>query len=510
MRLFPYLVSTTAGIACIGGLGAAIAASEAPPGLRELLFPVSRIIGDERRLTTHLEQAAIDNGRVSLAQLVSHGRALFDAAFTEADGACRPAQNGTFPPAARAPRTAPENFNRISGPDADSCSGCHNKPRSGGGGDNVANVFVLGQRFSFFNDPTQPDENGVPAPMTLHGAADERNTLGMFGSGAIEMLAREMTAELHDARNLAIKHAIKGGAAVTAPLNAKGVSFGSLTAHPDGHVDTAGVRGVDADLVIRPFHQKGVVVSLRQFTNNAYFHHHGLQPVERFGMNTDSDRDGVVNELSIGDITASTIYQAQLGVPGQVIPRDARIAAAIRQGEQVFGKVGCAGCHRPELTLESPLYSEPNPYNPPFNLRPEEGKRPFQFDLTREGELPRLERAGGRVVVRAFTDLKRHELGNDPLINNERVVQNGVPTSVFLTKKLWGFASEPHYLHNGRATRIAQAIGAHGGEAQGAREAFLAQSAADRAAVVEFLKSLQVLPAGTRSLVVDEYGRPRE
>ena len=31
----------------------------------------------------------------------------------------------------------------------------------------------------------------------------------------------------------------------------------------------------------------------------------------------------------------------------------------------------------------------------------------------------------------------------------------------------------------------------------------------ERDAVIEFLKSLQVLPPGTRSLVVDEHGRPR-
>jgi hypothetical protein len=31
----------------------------------------------------------------------------------------------------------------------------------------------------------------------------------------------------------------------------------------------------------------------------------------------------------------------------------------------------------------------------------------------------------------------------------------------------------------------------------------------DRDAVIEFLKSLQVLPPGARSLVVDERGRPR-
>jgi len=79
-------------------------------------------------------------------------------------------------------------------------------------------------------------------------------------------------------------------------------------------------------------------------------------------------------------------------------------------------------------------------------------------------------------MVRAFTDLKRHDMGNDPRINNERLIQNGVPTSVFITKKLWGFASEAPFLHNGCATLIGDAIDAHGGEAQASRDAPRARS----------------------------------
>ena len=473
------------------------------------LFPVSEQIGDERLLTRHVDQRLIDQGQISLSQLFAHGKHLFDTAFTEADGVCRPNQSGVFPPGPRTPRRGVDSFNRISGPDADSCAGCHNKPRSGGGGDNVANVFVLGQRFSFFDDATQDDENGLPAPLTLKGAANERNTLGMFGSGVIEMLAREMTVELQSIRTRAQSQARSSGSDVTLPLVAKGVRFGAITAQADGTVLTAEVEGVDADLIIKPFHQKGVVVSLREFTNNAFHHHHGLQPVERFGLNTDPDGDGVTNELSVGDLTAATLYQAALGVPGQVIPRSPQIAQAIAQGETLFRKSGCGGCHIPEMRLENPVYTEPNPFNPAFNLRPQDVSRPFSFDLTRQGELPRLERRGREVIVRAFTDLKRHNLGDNPLIHNEKLVQAGVPTNVFITKKLWGMYSEPHFLHNGRATLLSQAILAHGGEAQAARDNFAALGEGDRRSVVEFLKSLRVLPANSRSLVVDEYGRPR-
>ena len=95
-------------------------------------------------------------------------------------------------------------------------------------------------------------------------------------------------------------------------------------------------------------------------------------------------------------------------------------------------------------------------------------------------------------------------MGNDPRIDNEHVMQNGVPMNIFITKKLWGFASEPPFLHNGCMTLIGDAIDCHGGDAQASREAFDALPPVDRASVVEFLKTLQVLPLGTRSLVVQE------
>ena len=48
---------------------------------------------------------------------------------------------------------------------------------------------------------------------------------------------------------------------------------------PDGRVDPREIEGVDWDLVVRPFHQKGAVASLRDFTNTALNQHHGIQTV---------------------------------------------------------------------------------------------------------------------------------------------------------------------------------------------------------------------------------------
>ena len=99
------------------------------------------------------------------------------------------------------------------------------------------------------------------------------------------------------------------------------VFFGKIIAQPNGSIDTSMIEGVDTDLIIKPFHQKGAVISLRQFTNNAMNHHHGIQSAERFGLDLDPDSDGIVNELTVGDITAITVFQATLPVPGSYIYR---------------------------------------------------------------------------------------------------------------------------------------------------------------------------------------------
>ena len=183
-------------------------------------------------------------------------------------------------------------------------------PLWGAAGDIVANVFVLAQTL----DPVTESVNAM--------FSNDRNTLGMHGAGAIEMLAREMTVELQGQRQAAVDQAAASGSRVELNLNAKGISFGTIAAEADGSVDSSGVEGVDGDLIVKPFHQKGAVISLREFTNNAMNHHHGMQSVERFGVartgTDDFDQDGVPDELTVGDITATTLWQAALGTPGQV------------------------------------------------------------------------------------------------------------------------------------------------------------------------------------------------
>jgi cytochrome c peroxidase len=491
-------------------------------------------IGQEVAIPVHMQDG--EEYHVPPRELIAYGEKLFTAMWTIQEGAGRPFSKGTGMMVAdmRDPLIFPRNFNRVSGPDTNSCSGCHNKPYVGGGGDIVANVFVLGQRFDFAtfgsSDPiptkSSVDERGTP--MTLQTMANSRKTIGMFGAGFIEMLARQMTADLQSIRNT-----LQPGQ--SQPLVSKGISFGVLRRAMDGRWDTRQVEGISAlslkskgpgdppSLVIRPFHQAGNVISLREFTNNAFNHHHGMQSEERFGNGTDPDGDLFSNELTRADITATTVYQATLPVPGQVIPDDPEYEQAIKMGQQQFEKIGCSKCHVLALPLDNKgwIYTEPNPYNgnsPMPNLRVGEAPT-LSIDLTSdEFPPPRLKPRNGVVWVPAFTDLKLHDItsgANDP--NREPLDMNQKAGSEnffagngkFITRKLWGIANQHSFGHHGLYTTMREAVLAHSGEALETRVAFQALSPHEQDCVIEFLKSLQILPPGTKDLIISDDGRRR-
>jgi hypothetical protein len=74
----------------------------------------------------------------------------------------------------------------------------------------------------------------------------------------------------------------------------------------------------------------------------------------------------------------------------------------------------------------------------------------------------------------------------------------------FITRKLWGIANQHSFGHHGLYTTMREATLAHAGEALGSRMAFQNLTPYDQDSVIEFLKSLQILAAGTKCAVVDE------
>jgi hypothetical protein len=488
-------------------------------------------IGREVAVYRHLKDD--EEFQVPLSELIEFGKKLFGANWTEQEGGGRPLTkgNGKALSDPTAPLIEGRSFNRISGPDANSCAGCHNQPYGivGGGGDFVGSVFVLGQRFDFatFDSkdviPTKGAVDERSLPVSLNNIANLRATTGMFGAGYIEMLAREITEDLHK-----IRDGMRLGE--TRVLLSKGINFGRLTRRSDGMWDVSQIVGLPRasiltatpqdppSLVIRPWHQAGNVVSLREFTNTALNHHHGIQTTERFGADTDPDGDGYVNEMTRADVTALSVYQAVLQVPGRVIPDDPKIERAIHNGENVFAQIGCAGCHIPALPLSRKnwIYTEPNPYNPPMNLRQGETET-VSFNLNDSSlPQPRLKPASPNaewLLLPVFTDFKLHDItdpkddyGVEPLDMNQSVWS---PKFVagnrrFLTKRLWGSANDPPYFHHGLFTTLRQAVLAHAGEGAESRRRFQGLSEYDQDSLIEFLKSLQILPPGTKDLEVDE------
>lgn len=492
-------------------------------------------IGQEHALARHLQDD--EEFRIPLRELIEHGKKVFCANWTDQDGAGRPLTKGTGKPVSdpASPLKGGRGWNRLSGPDANSCAGCHNAPYGvpGGGGDLATGVFVLGQRFDFATlnpkdkIPTRGTVDERGRPVTLETIANFRATTGMFGSGYLEMMAREITEDLQ-----AIRDSMKRGE--TRPLVSKGISFGVLTRRIDNSWDTSGIVGLPRasilaptpqsppNLIVRPWHQAGNVVSLREFTNNAFNQHHGMQSTERFGADRDADGDGILNELTRADITAASVFQAVMQVPGQVVPNDPEVEQAVVNGEKVFSRIGCATCHIPALPLSRRnwTYTEPNPYNPPTNLRA--GQTEVLKVYLNDPSLPQPRLVPATpdaqwLMVPAFTDFKLHDISDpadsyyEPLDMNQPVWADRFTSGnrKFLTKRLWGSANEPPYFHHGLFTTLRASVLGHAGEALESRKAFEALPEYDKDSLIEFLKSLQVLPPGTRDLIVDENFKPK-
>ena len=160
-------------------------------------------------------------------------------------------------------------------------------------------------------------------------------------------------------------------------------------------------------------------------------------------------------ELSATGLDWMTRYVALLGVGAR---RDLTNAQAL-QGEQLFTTAQCVKCHTPTLTT--------SPYHPMTELRNQ--------------------------TIHPFTDLLLHDMGPG-LADN--MGEGNATGSEWRTAPLWnigltaGVSGGEAYLHDGRARSLEEAILWHGGEAAASKEAFRSMAAADRAALIKFLKSL--------------------
>lgn len=425
-------------------------------------------------------------GRAELDELVQTGEDLFSAKFTTQDGVGRPNATAAILPT-KARRPAQNLFARTSGSDSGSCAACHNEPLVGGAGDFVTNVFVSEGFTNTDFDSTNPQ------------FSNERGTNHLFGAGLIELLAREMSGELVEVRAQTLRKARQENKSIRRELITKGVSFGFITAHPNGLADLAELDGIDSDLIIRPFSQKGVMTSLRQFTINAANHHHGMQATERFGARwtgeVDFDEDGYTAELSPADVSALVAWQATLRPPIEKEPENALWKEAAAKGEIKFNDLGCASCHMPSLPLDSLQFDDPGIFDAAGTLQSYQVKSPATYDLGMlewAKTLPRNDR--GQVLVPLFGDLKRHIMTDNQVdqFGNELMSQRFVDRNTFATAELWGLGSTAPYGHRNDITDLHSVISAHGGASRKSRDTYLALTANEKSELIAFLRTLEI------------------
>lgn len=454
----------------------------APPGEGPALGPA----------TLRTTQQMIAEGELTLDEIRLAGLKIFTTRFNQHDGYGDGPLNhaDTISPGGRPSLQNNGKLLRINGLDAQGCNECHgtvsaatNPPTLGigGVGGSVTNALIM---------PTEIDITDLDLDGDAGFTGRFANPPFLFGAGGIELLGREMTAELHSLREQAI-----ASPGVPVALIAKGVSFGTIVADLAGEVDTSGVEGIDEDLIVRPFGRKGEFATLRAFDIEAMNFHFGMQPVDSAGPGVDADGDGIVDEILVGELSALSIFLATLDRPF------VQNTPAVIPGYARFQAVGCDRCHVAALETEGtmlPIQFPDDPTDSSANVA-------YEVDLG-EGVVAFPEGAGGGLLIPLFADLKRHDMG--PALAETFQRADEQRNREFTTARLWGVADTAPYMHDGRAMTLTEAILMHGGEATAERDAFEALDEQGRLELLGFLRALRT-PRDPAADLLNPAPRPR-
>jgi len=327
-----------------------------------------------------------------------------------------------------------------------SCISCH----SGDGRGRPENVLV---RFSRGTDLDQIEGGPQVQTRAIPGAHAETLPPGVdvslrlppavFGVGFIEAIT-ESTILAH---------------ADPSDADQDGISGRPNWVIPAPYVPASEPGGGTAPRVGR-FGRKAAVPALMQQVVEAYHQDMGITSPQRSSENTnpvapwvpgtDGADDPEVGDAAVNDVSQ---YLRMLAPPTPGEWTDAR-----RHGEALFAGARCTACHLPTT-----------------HTGPHE-----------------IEALSGRDVA-IYSDFLLHDMG-DALADNRP--DGNADGREWRTAPLWGLRiareflnGELFLLHDGSAHTVDDAIRRHGGEAAGARDAFLALSPAERADLLDFVES---------------------
>jgi len=164
--------------------------------------------------------------------------------------------------------------------------------------------------------------------------------------------------------------------------------------------------------------------------------------------------DGGSPEIEPDDFQKVVLYASTLAVPARRDWDDPQVL----QGKALFNEIGCTACHKPILAT---------------------GAHPTIPALSNQ-------------TIRPYTDLLLHDMGEGLADGRPDYEADG---REWRTPPLWGIGlietvnGHTHFLHDGRARNLTEAILWHGGEAQAARDRFAVLGQTEREALLRFLNS---------------------
>jgi CxxC motif-containing protein (DUF1111 family) len=348
-----------------------------------------------------------------------------------------------------------------------SCVACHFQGGVGGGGAAKQNVASF---------------EALPAP----GHSDVQG--GVVHSFAVSMDCRETPAGLHD-----FFPVVKGGLKIVGGCTVQTRDFDPVQLQPvnptalfgAGWIDrisgksivhqsrqrswqvigkevvgaevsgaTPGRPRVLPDGRIGKFGWKAQFATLEEFVAAACANELGLgnpmmdqaKPWTRKGHEkVDADLDGSQFRALVG-------FCDMLPRPAEILPDDSRGRDQAGRGKALFGQIGCASCHTPDLGGVVGVYSD--------------------FLLHRVIDTSR--------VASGYSEELPIPLPHDYPQPDE-----------WKTPPLWGVADSAPYFHDGASPTLEVAIRRHKRDAESVTHAFEALDSGDRAAIIGFLKTLK-------------------
>jgi hypothetical protein len=206
--------------------------------------------------------------------------------------------------------------------------------------------------------------------------------------------------------------------------------------------EPAEVRGhanVMPDGRVGKFGWKAHVATLVEFMGEAFRDEMGItNPLFPQDLVSGCGANLVKPEMDALPLQAVTAFLNTVDPPA---PTNACLTSA---GATQFQAVGCAQCHTPSLSSE--------------------GKR-----------------------AHLYSDLLLHDMGPDLA---DGLPQGAASGSEFRTMPLWRVSDRAHFLHDGRATSLDEAIRTHGGQAAPSVQNFEGLGATDRQALLDFLNCI--------------------